>query len=288
MTLHLVFSHVLDLLVDSDTCCHKHQSLTIRQCLHMLICMYCLKQFMSSLRLGFSGMPDNGPRNSGETSPFATGYFTHDPQENFTAMRSPLPTSSHLHSSTVTFEDLDEEEDRKERTLMTGAKSSTTTTDVLHHKTGLCQVHVHLLIILKTAQRILVCTTRLGTFAILIHLMRALFLLALVTHRVLPPQSWPLNSIRMMFATSRMTSTSYSIIPCLSRKLGLTLSPQTKPLGVVWLVHLQLEEWVSLTPPLGFRRSRRHSFLLLRLVLETLPKNLSLCSVERSTFFAKA
>ena len=61
--------------------------------------------------------------------------FTEDPQVNFTAMRSPLPTSSHLHSSTVTFEDLDEEEDRKERTLMTGAKSATTTTDVLHHRT---------------------------------------------------------------------------------------------------------------------------------------------------------
>ena len=41
--------------------------------------------------------------------------FTEDPQVNFTALRSPLPTSSHLHSSTVTFEDLDEEEDRKER-----------------------------------------------------------------------------------------------------------------------------------------------------------------------------
>ena len=49
--------------------------------------------------------------------------FTEDPQVNFTAMRSPLPTSSHLHSFTVTFEDHDEEEDRKERTLMTGAKS---------------------------------------------------------------------------------------------------------------------------------------------------------------------
>ena len=61
--------------------------------------------------------------------------FTQDPQVNFTAMRSPLPTSSHLHSSTVTFEDLNEEEDRKERTLMTGAKSSTTTTDVLDHRT---------------------------------------------------------------------------------------------------------------------------------------------------------
>ena len=41
--------------------------------------------------------------------------FTEDPQVNFTAMRSPLPTSSHLHSSTVTFEDLEEEEPRKER-----------------------------------------------------------------------------------------------------------------------------------------------------------------------------
>ena len=39
------------------------------------------------------------------------------------------------YSSTVTFEDLDEEEDRQDRTLMTGAKSSTTTTDVLHHRT---------------------------------------------------------------------------------------------------------------------------------------------------------
>ena len=61
--------------------------------------------------------------------------FTEDPQVNFTAMRSPLPTSSHLHSSTVTFEDLDEEEDRKERNLLTGAKSATATTNVLHHGT---------------------------------------------------------------------------------------------------------------------------------------------------------
>ena len=155
--------------------------------------------------------------------------FTEDPQVNFTAMRSPLPTSSHLHSSTVTFEDLDEEEDRKERTLMTGAKSSTTTTDVLHHRT--LPTHPLLPIILKTVLQRLLCTSLLATvlhqlprqldkirvpqmmplscmsrlcllpptslashviclrtFAILIHLMRVLFLLALVTHRVLPPQ----------------------------------------------------------------------------------------------------
>ena len=42
-----------------------------------------------------------------------------------------LFTSSFIYCH---FEDLDEEEDRKERTLMTGAKSSTTTTDVLHHR----------------------------------------------------------------------------------------------------------------------------------------------------------
>ena len=46
------------------------------------------------------------------------------------------------------------------------------------------------------------------------------------------------------------------------------------PRTSVWCIH-KLEEWVSLTLPLGFRRSRRRSFLLLRLVLETLPKNLS-------------
>ena len=56
--------------------------------------------------------------------------FTEDPQVNFTAMRSPLPTSSHLHSSTVTFEDLDEEEPRKERTQELKGKRSTTSDDV--------------------------------------------------------------------------------------------------------------------------------------------------------------
>ena len=56
--------------------------------------------------------------------------FTEDPQVNFTAMRSPLPTSSHLHSSTVTFEDLDEEEPRKERTQELKGKRSTTSHDV--------------------------------------------------------------------------------------------------------------------------------------------------------------
>ena len=52
--------------------------------------------------------------------------FTEDAQVNFTAMRSPLPTSSHLHSSTVTFEDLDEEGPRKERTQELKGKRSTT------------------------------------------------------------------------------------------------------------------------------------------------------------------
>ena len=56
--------------------------------------------------------------------------FTEDPQVNFTAMRSPLPTSSYLHSSTVTFEDLDEEEPRKERTQELKGKRSTTSHDV--------------------------------------------------------------------------------------------------------------------------------------------------------------
>ena len=56
--------------------------------------------------------------------------FTEDPQVNFTAMRSPLPTSSHLPSSTVTFEDLDEEEPRKERTQELKGKRSTTSDDV--------------------------------------------------------------------------------------------------------------------------------------------------------------
>ena len=56
--------------------------------------------------------------------------FTEDPQVSFTAMRSPLPTSSYLHSSTVTFEDLDEEEPRKERTQELKGKRSTTSHDV--------------------------------------------------------------------------------------------------------------------------------------------------------------
>ena len=87
-------------------------------------------------------MLDNGPRNLGETLPFyhwgvpitslptEHADFTEDPQVNFTAMRSPLPTSSHLHSSTVTFEDLDEEEPRKGRTQELKGKSSTTSHDV--------------------------------------------------------------------------------------------------------------------------------------------------------------
>ena len=56
--------------------------------------------------------------------------FTEDPQVNFTAMRSPLSTSSHLHSSTVTFDDLDEEEPGKERTQELKDKRSTTSHDV--------------------------------------------------------------------------------------------------------------------------------------------------------------
>ena len=51
--------------------------------------------------------------------------FTEDPQVNFTAMRSPLPTSSYL-----TFEDLDEEKPRKERTQELKGNRSTTLLDV--------------------------------------------------------------------------------------------------------------------------------------------------------------
>ena len=141
-TLHLVFLHAL---VDFDAYCYKHRPFTICQWFHMLICMYCLKQFTSSLRLELSGDARQWSQKLGRklslyhwgapitSLPNEHADFTEDPQVNFTAMRLPLPASSHLHSSTVAFEDLDEEEDRKERTLMTGAKSSTTTTDVLHH-----------------------------------------------------------------------------------------------------------------------------------------------------------
>ena len=56
--------------------------------------------------------------------------FTQDPQVNLTAMHLPLPTSSHLHSSTVTFEDLYEEGPRKEKTQQLKGKRSTTSHDV--------------------------------------------------------------------------------------------------------------------------------------------------------------